>query len=165
MERDAFYALIDKARPAAATDEAPGATPEALEEALKGLSDAEVAAFALRFEAELVRLNEWRVWGAGYMIAGGMGDDSFHYFRSWLVGKGEAAVERALSDPDGLGPFVTDPEETDNELLEYVAIEVLETREVEDPREGTADDEPRGQPFDEETVVAAYPRLAARFSG
>jgi hypothetical protein len=31
-------------------------------------------------------------------IAGGMSDDSFHYFRSWIVGKN--AFEVAMTDPD-----------------------------------------------------------------
>jgi hypothetical protein len=75
-------------------------------------------------------------------------------------------VEQALTDPDGLGPFV-DTEEVDNELLEYVALEILESRGVEeDPREDverSADDEPVGEAFDEDTVDEAYPRLAEQF--
>ena len=166
MDEAAFWAIIDRARGEGAGPLAPSADPEALRAILEGESDEAVRGFAVKFGRQLDRLNEWRVWGAGYVIYEGMSGDSFHYFRAWLVGKGKAAVEQALTDPDGLGPFVDDPEEVDNELLEYVPVEVCEARGLPDPRDGyerDADDDPRGEPFDEETVDALYPRLAARF--
>jgi hypothetical protein len=95
-----------------------------------------------------------------------MGDDSFHYFRSWIVGKGKNAFEVAMTDPDELGPLV-DTNEVDNELLEYVAVNILGQRSVEeDPRDRSdrrADGEPTGEPFEEDTVAAAFPKLAALF--
>jgi hypothetical protein len=52
-------------------------------------------------------------------------------------------------------------------MLEYVAVKVLEERGVEeDPRDHSdrrADDQPTGNPFDESTVAAEFPRLAAQF--
>lgn len=95
-----------------------------------------------------------------------MSDDSFHYFRSWILGKGRDAFEVAMKDPNELGPLV-DNNEVDNELLEYVAVNVLQQRGVEeDPRDRSdrrADDQPAGEPFEEETVAAAFPKLAASF--
>ena len=166
MDDATFWGLIDRARDGEVGPQAPSADSERLRAVLEGEEDAAVAAFAARFEEELVRLNRWSVWGAGYVVYGGMSDDSFHYFRAWLIGKGRAAVERALADPDGLGEFVEDPQEVDNEWLEYVAGEVMEARGGEDPRdgfEGRSDDEPVGERFEEETVYGKYPRLAAAF--
>jgi hypothetical protein len=114
-----------------------------------------------------VELNRWDLWGAAYVIHGGMSDDSFHYFRSWLIGKGQTAVTQAMTDPDGLGPYIDDPEEVDNELLGYVAHEILEGRGLPDPREEfehSPDDEPTGTPFEEETVADQFPKLAATFN-
>lgn len=167
MEASVFWSLIDRARPEGAdAPTRPSASPEALRAVLDPLPNEEIAAFERFFYTELIRLNRWELWGAGYVIAGGMSDDSFHYFRSWLIGKGPAAVEQALSDPDGLGPYIDDAE-VENELLEYVALEMLEGRGVEeDPRddiEGNADGEPEGEAFDEDEVFAAYPRLAEQF--
>lgn len=170
MEPATFWRLIDEARPPLdhGQDKAkrPSASPDKLKAVLSVLPEDEVAAFMRFFYGELIRLNRWTLWGVGYVIAGGMSDDSFHYFRSWLVGKGQDAVDQALRDPDGLGPFVDDPE-VDNELLEYVALDLLESRGFEgDPREdmeGSADDEPAGDPFDEDTVSEQFPRLAAQF--
>jgi len=118
------------------------------------------------FHEKICDLNQWRLWEAGYVIAGGMSDDGFHYFRSWIVGKGHKVFGVAMKEPDELGRFI-DSSELENELLEYVAMNVLEKRGVgEDPRDRSgrsADDEPAGEPFDEEMAGASMPKLTALF--
>lgn len=157
-----FWSLVDQAR----AGNAASASPERLRNLLSRLSNDEILDFGHIFYEKLCDLNQWRLWAAGYVIAGGMSDDSFHYFRSWIVGKGRAAFEVAMRDPNELGPFV-DSNEVDNELLEYVAVNVLEERGVEeDPRDRSnrrADDQPTGKPFDEDTVATAFPKLTALF--
>jgi hypothetical protein len=163
MDKSEFYSLIDSAREDSSPVQ-PSADPQALRDVLNELDDSAVAEFGAEFTRELIRLNRWSIWGAGYVIAGGMSDDSFHYFRSWLIGKGSDAVEQALAEPDGLGIYVDDVD-VDNELLEYAAVELLEERGVQDdPRdavEGSPDDDPTGDPFDEDTVEKDYPNLAS----
>jgi len=163
MDKSEFYALIESARENS-TPMQPSTDPQALRDVLSELHGDVVAEFGAEFTRELIRLNRWSIWGAGYVIAGGMSDDSFHYFRSWLIGKGSDAVEQALMEPDGLGIYVDDAE-VDNELLEYVAVELLEERGVKgdprDPVEGSPDDDPTGDPFDEDTVEKDYPNLAS----
>lgn len=158
MNLDEFYALIDSARDDSDAD--------LLFEVLNELPDDEVVAFSSVFRAELARLNRWSVRGAGYVASGGLGDDGFRDFRSWLIGKGRHAVELVLVDPDALADHL-DTDDPGNEGLEYVAAEVLEEREVdvavalgEEPAEG----EPTGEPFDEATVFAQYPRIVAQAS-
>ncbi|WP_394555092.1 DUF4240 domain-containing protein [Agromyces sp. MMS24-JH15] len=169
MTETEFYALIDAAR-VDAGPLAPSADPDALREVLASLPDEQVAAFGVEFRRQLVRLNDWAVWDAGYAASGGLSDDAFHYFRSWLIGKGARAVQLALESPDELVPFL-DTDELENELLEYVVDEVLEERGVdldedddddddEDLR-GLVDGEPAGEPFDEETSDDRHPGLAA----
>lgn len=163
MDEAAFWKIIDKARGAKlgmASPKKPSADEDRLLALLQKEPDEVAKGFSSEYARQMSRLNRWSVWGAGYVIAGGMSDDGFRYFRSWLIGKGKAAVERALADPDGLAPFVDD-EEVDNEGLEYVARGILEARGLEDDSEGEG--ETQGEPFDEETVEAAYPRLAKKF--
>jgi hypothetical protein len=137
---------------------------------MKKLSDAEVSDFGQMFCEKLCDLNSWRLWGAGEVITPNMSGDSFHYFRSWIVGVGKRAYDVAMKDPDALGKFVDDTEEEisiDNEALEYVALEILKERGIhEDPRDRCsrdADAEPTGESFEMETVVDSYPKLAAQF--
>jgi len=55
------------------------------------------------------KLRQGRTKAKPYVITGGMSDDSFHYFRSWILGKGRNLFEVAIKDPNELGPFVDDP--------------------------------------------------------
>jgi hypothetical protein len=164
-----LYAIIDRARDRPVSPAALSADPDRVKSELERLSNDDVLAFGVAFHRELIRLNRWSIWDAGYVAAGGMSDDSFHYFRSWLIGKGSAAVEQALSDPDGLVVYL-DGSDLDNELLEYVAIEVLEARGIDsDPRDASgepADGPPVGDQVDDENSLAArFPRIAAWTQG
>jgi hypothetical protein len=146
MTDERFWALIDEAR-AGSNASTP---PNQLRNVLERLGNQEILEFGHKFCENLCDLNHWNLWAAGHVITGGMGDDSFHYFRSWIIGKGKIAFDLAILDPDELAPLIDD-EEVDNELLEYVALEVLEARGIkEDSRERsvrTPDDDPRGKPF------------------
>jgi hypothetical protein len=42
------------------------------------------------------------LWAAAYVIRGGCSDDSFDYFRGWLIAQGRDAFERAMENPDSL---------------------------------------------------------------
>lgn len=159
-----FYAIIDAARPGT-TPETPSADPDVLYDVLSSRTGSEVEAFAAEFRRQMVRLNRWSVWDAGYAASGGLSGDAFHYFRTWLIGKGAAVVELALTTPDELALYL-DTEELENKALEYVADELLEERGVEvDESRGTdvTDAEPAGEPFDEDTSAERHPRLAAWF--
>jgi hypothetical protein len=157
-----FWSIIGDAR----EGNAASAHPKALSRVLSLLGDEEVSAFGHMFYEKLCALNFWRLWAAGYIIAGGMGDDSFHYFRSWIIGKGKDLFDAAMKDPDGIGPWIDD-REVDNESLEYVAVEIMEKRRGGDPRELSdckPDAIPRGQPFEEDNVAELCPKLASLFA-
>lgn len=163
MGPERFWGLIDEAR-GGDDPHLPSASPEALVEILSELPDEEVIAFGTAFTNEVCRLNHWRVWGAGNAIFEDMSGDGFHYFRSWLVGKGRFVAELALREPDALVPYIDDPE-VENESLEYAALDVLEERGIDvDPRgaAGNADADAQGEPFGDDPS-AEYPRLMARF--
>ncbi|MEQ1697624.1 MAG: DUF4240 domain-containing protein [Hyphomicrobiaceae bacterium] len=162
MTNEQFWSLIEQAR---------GGLPESadshrLTAVLRPLSNGEIAGFGLLFYEKICDLNDWRLWGAGYVIAGGMSDDSFHYFRSWIIGKGKRVFDLALTDPDSLGPDIDD-RDVDNEALEYACLDLLEERGVtDDPRDNasrSADGDPSGTAFDEDKVAAAFPKLTALF--
>jgi hypothetical protein len=151
---------------------AAGGDPDRLFAELTPLSTEELMDFGRAYSEALIELNRWEIWGAGFVMGRSLGwwmsGDSFHYFRSWIIGHGKAAYDIALSSPDDLGQFHGgEDDEFENELLEYVVLDVLEERGVEDdPRDtadGNADDTPRGTEFDPNTVHAQFPKLAAQF--
>jgi Protein of unknown function (DUF4240) len=163
-----FWELLAKARRRGATS----ACECCLKRYLNKLGDQEVSDFGLMLHERVCELNTWRLWGAGQVITGNMSGDSFHYFRTWIVGVGKRAYNTAKSDPDALGPFLDmdeDPVNVDNEPLEYVAIEILKERGLNsDPRDRSscdADAEPRGIAFELGTLRSGYPKLAGQFPG
>jgi hypothetical protein len=163
MDNSRFWQLIDAAR-----SEGESADPDALRVALSPLPNGEVIAFSHEFTRKLCELNKWSIWGAGAALLEGMSDDSFHYFRSWIIGKGLVVYGVALANPDDIADFVLEDEIVDNESLEYVAIEILEERGVEDPRESIdldADGDPSGEPFDEDELEDLYPKCSITVTG
>ena len=160
MTDDQFWSLIDQAR-----TESASANPDRLKQLLAPLSNSDVSDFGLMFYEKLCDLNTWRLWAAGTVIAGWMDQDNFHYFRSWIIGKGKDAFATAIRNPDDLGPFIDDAE-LNNEPLEYVPVLLLLARKQPGPRDRTdrdADSEPTGVPFDETDLPAMLPTLAAQF--
>lgn len=71
-----------------------------------------------------------------------------------------------MKDPDELGRLIDDTE-VENELLEYVTLEILKARGSGiDPRDRAsrnADADPTGEPFDQDTVAGSFPKLAEIF--
>jgi hypothetical protein len=166
MTESKFWELLAKARRRGATS----ACHCCLKRYLSAFGNQEVSEFGLKLYDKICDLNDWRLWGAGELITPGMSGDSFHYFRTWIVGVGKRAFDAARKDPDTLGIFVDaieDPIDIDNEALEYVALDILRERGVEeDPRDRStrsADDAPAGEPFDPHTLAASYPKLALQF--
>lgn len=164
MDRTRFFEIIDAAREGV-EDTAPSADADELRTGLEALDDDDLLEFVRRFDEELAGLNRWSVWEAGYVAEGGMSDDAFRYFRAWLIGKGAAAVDAVLADPEALTDYVDDEGGLENEELEYVALEAVDERGLLDPRGDedapTADGDPQGEPFDPDTADARLPRLAA----
>ena len=79
------------------------------------------------------------MWGAGYTLDGGMGDDSFKDFCSWLISRGRAAYEAVLIDPDALAdavPGLVVGEYHTDECYVSTASELYEDRYGEDPPDG-----------------------------
>ncbi|MDQ0272722.1 hypothetical protein J2S17_004615 [Cytobacillus purgationiresistens] len=42
------------------------------------------------------------LWAAAYIIMGGCSDDSFDYFRAWLLYQGKDTYESVINDPEGV---------------------------------------------------------------
>jgi hypothetical protein len=142
----------------------------ALEQLLAGLPDDDLLAFQSHLDALREQACDWGVWGAGYVACGGLGDDAFTDFRTWLVSQGRAAYERVLADPDALAdvlPPDLDDRLADAELWGYVALDVWDARrpdEMSRPSFGGGA-APRGVPFpedDDAALARRYPRLHAR---
>jgi hypothetical protein len=156
MQESAFWDLIQKARGDA----------DAVEAALKALPAEDIESFHNLYWTKHNLLHRWDVWGAGFLVAGGMSDDSFHYFKAYIIGKGQATYEAMIKDPDSTGEMMADDDEIDNESLNYASQAAYEavTGGGELPylsREGSG---PSGEEWDEDDLVRLFPNLAARYA-
>ena len=162
MESDEFWRLVDEAR--AGNEDDPDAQAARLRDLLTGRSSEELQSFDRHYREQLVRAYRWDLWGAGYLLAGGMSDDAFDYFCDWLIGRGRERFERVLADPDALADFAPGNGAVDAELLRYAVQEAHEATHGgaelpwPDDLPDTGED-PAGEEWDEDDIDA----LARRF--
>ena len=145
-----------------------GGDADKVEKELLTWPAAEIADWQRTYWDKHNALHNWDVWGAAYVISGGCGDDGFHYFKAWAIGKGRECYETALNSPDSLGGFVTDTDLNsgcDNELLNYAADKAHEgvTGGQELPYTSIEGTDPGGEEWDEVSVYERFPNLTARF--
>jgi Protein of unknown function (DUF4240) len=169
MDETEFWEIIDRTRQASGGD--PEEHADLLVERLTQLDPDSVLDFARHFETRFARACRWDLWGAADIMLGGADDESFDYFRCWLIGQGRQVFEGALHAPDELALLVGefDPEtDGDAEDLGYAADEAYEQLtgvrlpDLELPQPQT----PEGEPVDlddERAMAARFPQLWSRF--
>jgi hypothetical protein len=170
MDETEFWEIVDRTRNAADGD--PAEHADLLIENLAQLDPDAVVDFARHFETRFTRAFRWDLWAAAEIMLGGADDESFDYFRCWLIAQGRHVFEGALHSPDDMVDLVPDfdPEvDGDAEDVGYAADEAYEQLTgVRLPDLGLpAGEEPEGEPLDlddEAALAARFPRLWARFS-
>ena len=157
MDVDRFWALLDEAD-----------SPSALRDLLAGLPDDELVSFERLHQARMDEAYDWGLWGAAYVIEGGCGDDSFEYFRAYLLSLGRAVFARAHADPDSLADFeLADAEGWEDWMSPTMMVIHARTGRYEfagspDP-DRRAPTNPTGTEWEEDDLPARYPRLTARY--
>lgn len=169
MDETEFWQIVDSAREDADGD--PEEQADLVVDRLAGLDPEAVLDFARHFETRFARANRWDLWGAADVMLDGADEESFDFFRCWLIGQGRHVFESALHAPDDLAGLVPefDPEtDGDAEELGYAADEAYEQLTgVRLPDLGLpAPGPPQGERVDlddEAAMAARYPALWARF--
>jgi hypothetical protein len=99
MTADAFWEIMAEAR--RSTHRA-SEIPDWLVERLSRLEESEIVAFQSRMRDCMYRSYDAHLWLGAVIVLGRCGDDSFDYFRAWLISQGREAFESALADTDSL---------------------------------------------------------------
>lgn len=98
MRIDDFWALIEHSDGDGDDDRA-----DLIVEHLAALPPEDIAGFARLLDGLRRRADTFHLWGAAWMICGGLcSDDGFFSFQAWLVGLGRDTFERVAADPDEL---------------------------------------------------------------
>ena len=99
MDKKTFWSWIEQA----GTQQDNGNDPlQWLTESLAKESSDDILDFSIIFETLMAESYTSSLWGAAYVIMGGCSDDSFDYFRGWLIAQGQAVYEKAVKDPETL---------------------------------------------------------------
>ncbi len=157
MTEDEFWQLIDQARSS-------GSPEGQLEELLTPRSPQELAEFDAHFRNALRAGYSWDVWGAGYVAEGGMSDDGFEYFLTWLIMQGRAAFQQVISDPDSLADLPEPEAGYEMEGPQYVAATLYADRTDGNWPDGPSKFKELGEGWDfddDDEMGRRYPRLTA----
>ncbi len=165
VDEDTFWRTVEAARAREGGD--PYAMAEALESRFADADDRTLRGFQRELVDASTRLYTWRHWDAAEMMCGGVSDDVFTDWRSWVISLGRETYTQIAEDPDNLAD-VADLSEACDAGGEFfgAAVDLIYFK-----RHG--DDEtfpllmPSGSPSgkqltDPEAIRRALPRLAAR---
>lgn len=68
----------------------------------------EVLEFEFMFQGLINESYQSRLWGAAFVLMGGCSDDTFDYFRGWLIGQGEEIYNKVINDPEYLAEYISE---------------------------------------------------------
>jgi hypothetical protein len=135
-----------------------------LERLLFTLEPQEIEQFDNRFMAMMDVAYDSRLWGAAYVINGSCSEDCFEYFRQYLIAQGRERFYATLQDPESCSAWIKAESQESWEGILYTAGKIYKMKTgFEIPCSYSPDFELKGEPFDEATVVAQYPKLAKKF--
>ena len=163
MNETAFWQLIESS---SSPDDCRGRA-SAIQATLEGMDVAEVASYCKHFDTCCNALYRWDLWAIAYLMMGGSSDDTFEYFRCWVISQGQAAYEAALADPAAfamtLDPTVNGYWGCEDLLYAGGSAYKALTGKYGLPRTAPPIMSPAGEEWDEERVADLYPAVAARF--
>jgi hypothetical protein len=94
---------------------------------LSKLSQQDIIDFEYLLRERIIACDRNDLVAALKIIDGSVSDDSYLYFRCWLIGKGRRAFEAALRSADSISDVLGN-EEPDCEALLYVATKAYKIR-------------------------------------
>lgn len=162
MQENIFWRLIKKSRIAANGNYQKQIL--SLKKILLTLDAKEIETFANTFTALLVASYDWKLWGAAQVVNGFCSDDSFHYFRQYLIGHGKNKFYKTLKDPDSCVSWIKSQKEVTWEGLQYSALDAYEQKTGKDiPNSYRPKFKLKGRPFTEASLFKNYPKLIRKF--
>ena len=141
-------------------------------------SPSEIIEFECLLRQRLEEADDFNVMAAEKIMEGSVTDDSYIYFRCWLIAQGEKVFTEAIRSPDTLAAVAIDEAETDFEQLLYVATDAYKIstgKKEEDasfPRNIAAErglnydfaSETKGKDWIPEQLPSLLPKLWAKFN-
>jgi len=127
MNKTEFWRLIDSTHKDSAGDQ--DLQEAMLVSRLESYTPKEIVEFECVLRAYLIEADDAKIMAAQKVITGRVSDDSYLYFRCWLIGQGENVFTETIRNSDVLADVVEDDVEyLEFELLMHVATQAYEQR-------------------------------------
>ena len=154
-----FWMIIERAR--SHSDGVAELFSEHIANQLQDFKSIEIKRFQNTLYDKVETLNHWSLWALAYISQHGCSEDSFLYFRAWLISLGQEVYNQAIVDIHGLLSQVNSNGIVENEGLLYAAFEAYDIRtegKEMDLRE-RKEIPPKGQEWTESDVQSKYPEI------
>lgn len=126
LDEDLYWEIIDKSLKNTSNQ---NEQEKYLTAELNKLTLKQIIGFNLRTEELHSDTYTSEMWCSAYVLRRGCGDDSFDYFRYWLISRGKNAYYKTKNNPDDLIEFVIEGEEDyDFESFSLIPLTVFEEK-------------------------------------
>lgn len=130
LDEDLYWKIIDKSLKSTSDQDE---QEQFLIKEISNLTPKQMIGFRLRTDKLLYDTYNSEMWCAGYIMNGGCSDDSFEYFRNWVISRGKDVYYKAKQNPDELITEVVEGAEFyDFEGFWYVALQAFEQKTAKD---------------------------------
>lgn len=119
INTDKFWSLVDNAVKSSNGENA--LKEKYLTTELEKLSLDEIKNFEIAFRKCVIDADDFKVMAAQKIIEDYVSDDTYLYFRCWLIGHGKTVYTETLKNPDYLATIANKGDECDWEGIMYVA--------------------------------------------
>jgi len=88
---------------------------------LADLPPEDIQDFEIAFRKLMIEANDYKIMGAQKIIQGYVSDDTYLYFRCWLISQGQEVYNEVLKNPDFMANRISKGDICEFESLMYVA--------------------------------------------
>jgi len=111
-------------------------------------------------DEKLVQAYHHDIWALAHLAQDGCSDDSFEYFRAWLILQGKEVFDLALEDVNKVAKFVPAGLQTSNDQLVWAPSIAYEARAGKALVPGKIKCyDLKGEPWEEEDLAKRFPKL------
>ncbi|ABQ06665.1 DUF4240 domain-containing protein [Flavobacterium johnsoniae] len=126
MDKDEFWKIIDYSIANSKNDKLE--KEKIIVEKLSAYSPEQIIEFEIILRQLIIQADDFKTMAAQKIIEDYVSDDSYIYFRCWLIGKGEEIYKGTIRNPDFLSDRIAQDDDFYFEGLLYVATSAYKIR-------------------------------------
>lgn len=130
LDEDLYWGIIEKSLKNSSNQDE---QEKILNDEIYKLNPKEMIGFRLYTDKLLYDTYSSEMWCAGYIMNGGCSDDSFEYFRLWVISRGKDTYLKAKANPDYLvNEVIAELEFYDFEGFWYISLNTFKRKTGKD---------------------------------